>query len=157
MGHPLRFDVVPEMKNTIPIRPGVYRPGNQDIIALIVMEMVPMAVIVFGIGGILQSPSTKSVIWFGSAMIAFGLFMAVFFADLIWRTVERRDGKISSRGPFIFLRTEINESEVEGLTIRGQKWRNIEFMLNGRLNLVPGNYATSEELKAQQVAAGNVR
>jgi hypothetical protein len=139
------------MKNAIPIRPGVYRPGNQDILALIGMEMIPMAFTGLGIIGILQSPSTKSVVWFGSAMIVFGLFMAVFFADLIWRTVERKDGKISSRGPFFFFRTEIEESEVEGLTIRGQKWRNIEFLLNGKLNLVPGNYATSEELKAQQV------
>lgn len=90
----------------------------------------------YGVSGLFETRADSTLLTVLSwLMIAFGVFVIVFFAELILRNVSRKDSLITSSGVFGFHTIRIKEEQIEGVQVKSNREGKpcaLEFLVEGK-------------------------
>ncbi|MEM9160098.1 MAG: hypothetical protein AAGB46_13725, partial [Verrucomicrobiota bacterium] len=105
------------------------------------VQFISVAAIAAGIMNIASSSPYGRSVGLSIASIVLGIALALGLTELMWRTVAR------GKGSFGIWKVKIDEVRVQSVNVRGKRMLVFELVVDGRENLVPGNDATSREIR----------
>jgi len=132
----------------IPIPEGIYKPRVNDYVHFLGLSCIGLFVGGFGVSGFFADNVDTTLAMASVCMILLGLAMIGIFAELLIRTVVRKDGSIESYGMFRLYRVDVRDTDIDKIIFRGTPERpeNIEVVIGKKKIYVPLNHSATEEM-----------